>query len=184
MAEAVPSDDAPEYVIQTIAGMCQLFRSGLRVYGHPHLLAVAEAINGPDFVPYNDAIFVKQPGLGGSVAWHQDGVTHWDSPDWDEGHPRCQLPGPTQPDVGVELPMGRAGNAQARPGRHQCDGRSQWRLGSTARCHSPALRARRRDHRQPADPAQQLREYVGPTSGSPFRGACTGARQSRGSTAT
>ena len=35
--------------------------------------------------PYNDAIFVKQPGLGGSVSWHQDGVTHWDSPEWDEG---------------------------------------------------------------------------------------------------
>ena len=85
MAEAVPAQGAPEYVIQTIAGMCQLFPSGLRVYGHPHLLAVAEAINGPDFVPYNDAIFVKQPGLGGSVAWHQDGVTHWNSPDWDEG---------------------------------------------------------------------------------------------------
>lgn len=85
MAEAQPDDDAPEYVIQIIAGMCQLFESGLRVYGHPGLLAVAEAINGPDFVPYNDAIFVKQPGLGGSVAWHQDGVTHWDSSNWDEG---------------------------------------------------------------------------------------------------
>lgn len=85
MAEAVPDGNAPRYVIQTIAGMCQLFESGLRIYGHPHLLAVAEAINGPDFVPYNDAIFVKQPGLGGSVAWHQDGVTHWESPDWDEG---------------------------------------------------------------------------------------------------
>lgn len=85
MTEASPDDDAPEYVIQIIAGMCQLFESGLRVYGHPHLLAVAEAINGPDFVPYNDAIFVKQPGLGGSVAWHQDGVTHWNSSDWDEG---------------------------------------------------------------------------------------------------
>ena len=46
---------------------------------------MAEAINGPDFVPYNDAVFVKQAGVGGSVAWHQDGVTHWDSPDWDEG---------------------------------------------------------------------------------------------------
>ena len=85
MAEAQPNDDAPEHVIQIVAGMCQLFESGLRVYGHPDLLAVAEAINGPDFVPYNDAIFVKQPGLGGSVAWHQDGVTHWDSPNWDEG---------------------------------------------------------------------------------------------------
>ena len=36
-----------------------------------------------DGVPYNDAIFVKQPGLGASVAWHQDGLTHWDAPDWD-----------------------------------------------------------------------------------------------------
>ena len=85
MAEAEPAPEAPEYVVQIIAGMCQLIESGLRVYGHPHLLAIAEAINGPDFVPYNDAIFTKQPGLGGSVAWHQDGVTHWDSPDWDEG---------------------------------------------------------------------------------------------------
>src|SRR4029079_15012663 len=24
-------------------------------------------------------------GKGASVAWHQDGVTHWDSPDWDQG---------------------------------------------------------------------------------------------------
>lgn len=85
MAEAAPAEDAPEYVVQIIAGMCQLIESGLRLYGHPHLLAVAEAINGPDFVPYNDAIFTKQPGLGGSVAWHQDGVTHWESPEWDEG---------------------------------------------------------------------------------------------------
>ena len=29
--------------------------------------------------------FVKQPHVGGSVAWHQDGVTHWNSPDWNEG---------------------------------------------------------------------------------------------------
>lgn len=95
MAEAAPSDDAPAHVVQIIAGMCELMESGLRVYGHPHLLAVAEAINGPDFVPYNDAIFVKQPGLGGSVAWHQDGVTHWDSAAWDEGihgfNYQCQL---------------------------------------------------------------------------------------------
>ena len=85
MQEASPEGDAPEHVVQIIAGMCQLMESGLRVYGHPHLLAIAEAINGPDFVPYNDAIFVKQPGLGGSVAWHQDGVTHWENPQWHKG---------------------------------------------------------------------------------------------------
>jgi len=28
---------------------------------------------------------VKEPGLGPSVAWHRDGMTHWDSPDWDMG---------------------------------------------------------------------------------------------------
>mgnify|MGYP003313308866 CR=1 FL=1 len=46
---------------------------------------IAASINGDDFVPFNDAIFVKQAGLGGSVSWHQDGVTHWDSPNWDPG---------------------------------------------------------------------------------------------------
>ena len=85
MQEALPGVDSPDHVIQIIAGMCELMDSGLRVYGHPYLLAIAEAVNGPDFVPYNDAIFVKQPGLGGSVAWHQDGVTHWENPQWHQG---------------------------------------------------------------------------------------------------
>ncbi|HEY5646910.1 MAG TPA: phytanoyl-CoA dioxygenase family protein [Pseudomonadales bacterium] len=85
MSEPVPDGQAPEKVIYMMFNMCEAMDAGLRVYGHPGLLAVAEAINGPDFVPYNDAIFVKQPGLGASVAWHQDGLTHWNSPDWDEG---------------------------------------------------------------------------------------------------
>ena len=49
------------------------------------MLAAAASINGDDFVPYNDATFIKQPRLGGSVSWHQDGVTHWDNPEWDSG---------------------------------------------------------------------------------------------------
>ena len=85
MTQPQPDAGAPDYVVFLMYGMCQAMPAALRVYGHPHLLAVAEAINGTDFVPYNDAIFVKQAGVGGSVAWHQDGVTHWDSPDWDEG---------------------------------------------------------------------------------------------------
>ena len=85
MTQPRPDGDAPEYVVLQMYGMCQAMPAALRVYGHPHLLAVAESINGADFVPYNDAIFVKQAGVGGSVAWHQDGVTHWESPDWDEG---------------------------------------------------------------------------------------------------
>lgn len=85
MAEARPDAGAPEAVPYLMFGMCQAMASGLRLYGHPHLLAIAASINGDDFVPYNDAIFVKQAGLGGPVAWHQDGATHWDSPDWDMG---------------------------------------------------------------------------------------------------
>lgn len=56
----------------------------LRIYAHPKLLRVAEAINGSDFAPFNEALFIKEPGIGAAVAWHQDGVTHWDSPDFDE----------------------------------------------------------------------------------------------------
>ncbi len=85
MAQPKPEGEAPEDVVFLISSMCQSMPSGLRLYGHPHLLTIAESINGEDFVPFNDAIFVKQPGLGGSVAWHQDGVTHWESPEWDPG---------------------------------------------------------------------------------------------------
>ena len=85
MSQPLPAADAPDEVVHLLSGMCQTMPSGLRLYGHPQLLAIAESINGEDFVPYNDATFVKQPELGGSVSWHQDGVTHWDSPDWDEG---------------------------------------------------------------------------------------------------
>ncbi len=85
MTQPSPSSDAPAETVYIISGMCQGAPAALRVYGHPDLLRIAEAINGPDFVPYNDAIFVKQPGLGGSVSWHQDGLTHWDHPEWDEG---------------------------------------------------------------------------------------------------
>lgn len=85
MAEPIPDADAPQYVVYRMRRMCMHMPAGLRVYGHPKLLTIAEAINGEDFVPFNDVIFVKQPGLGGSVSWHQDGVTHWNSPDWDQG---------------------------------------------------------------------------------------------------
>lgn len=84
MSQPLPEPDAPSEVVLQMFGMCQTIPAALRVYGHPHLLAVAAAINGEDFVPYNDVIFVKQPHLGASVAWHQDGVTHWNNPDWDE----------------------------------------------------------------------------------------------------
>ncbi len=85
MTQPVPDGDVPDEVPYLMRDMCQTMPAGLRLYGHPQLLAIAETINGADFVPFNDAIFVKQPGLGGAVAWHQDGVTHWQSPNWDPG---------------------------------------------------------------------------------------------------
>jgi len=85
MTQPAPDSDAPKDVLYLMRGMCQTMDSGLRLYGHPDLLAIAGSINGDDFVPFNDTIFIKQPGLGGSVSWHQDGVTHWDSETWDEG---------------------------------------------------------------------------------------------------
>jgi Phytanoyl-CoA dioxygenase (PhyH) len=83
MFEPRPPEEAPEWVIQLFLGSLQFSPACLRVYGHPDLLRVAEAINGPDFTPFNEAVWIKQPGLGGSVAWHQDGWTHWSSPDLD-----------------------------------------------------------------------------------------------------
>jgi hypothetical protein len=85
MFEPTAAADAPEEVVYLILGSLQFSETQLRVYGHPGLLAVAAAVNGDDFTPFNEALFIKEPGLGASVAWHRDGVTHWDSPDWDEG---------------------------------------------------------------------------------------------------
>ena len=85
MTEPKASINAPKEVVYVILGSLQFSEACLRVYGHPDLLAVAEAINGTDFVPFNEALFLKEPGRGASVAWHQDGFTHWDSPNLDEG---------------------------------------------------------------------------------------------------
>lgn len=85
MLQPVPDQDSPQETVHILSAMCETMDAGLRLYGHPHLMAIAAGINGDDFVPYNDATFVKQAGLGGSVSWHQDGVTHWDSDNWDEG---------------------------------------------------------------------------------------------------
>ncbi len=85
MFEPKPADGAPEKVVYLILGSLQFSEASLRVYGHPQLLGVAAAINGPDFTPFNEALWMKEPGRGASVAWHQDGWTHWDSADFDEG---------------------------------------------------------------------------------------------------
>ncbi|MBL6952822.1 MAG: phytanoyl-CoA dioxygenase family protein [Alphaproteobacteria bacterium] len=85
MLEPTPARDTPAEIVYLILGSLQFSDACLRAYGHPDLLTISAGINGEDFVPFTDAIFVKEPGLGASVAWHQDGVTHWDSPTWDQG---------------------------------------------------------------------------------------------------
>lgn len=85
MFEPKAAEDAPKDVVYLILGSLQFSEACLRVYGHPQLLGVVASINGDDFTPFNEALFIKEPGRGASVAWHQDGVTHWDAPDWDEG---------------------------------------------------------------------------------------------------
>lgn len=84
MLDPAPPEDAPEWTIELLYGNLQLMDSALRLYGHPGLLAVAASVLGEDFVPYNEVTFIKEPGLGPSVAWHQDGTTHWEAPDWDQ----------------------------------------------------------------------------------------------------
>lgn len=85
MLDPTASEDAPDWTVNFLDGNLHLMDACLRLYGHPGLLAVAEAILGEDFVPYKEGVFIKEPGLGPSVAWHQDGTTHWDADDWDEG---------------------------------------------------------------------------------------------------
>ncbi len=81
--ESVPG--SPKEIVYLIHGSLQYSEACLRVYGHPRLLKVAEQINGEDFVPFSEVLFIKEPGLGASVSWHQDGQTHWNNPAWNEG---------------------------------------------------------------------------------------------------
>jgi ectoine hydroxylase-related dioxygenase (phytanoyl-CoA dioxygenase family) len=82
MIEPKPAADLPEEIAFLIMGSLQFSDASLRVYGHPDLLRVAAAINGDDFVPFSEATIIKKPGEGSSFAWHQDGTTHWGSPEW------------------------------------------------------------------------------------------------------
>ncbi len=85
MEEPKPKLGSPEDIVYLILGSLQFSEAHLRLYGHPDLLKIAESINGKNFTPFNESIFIKEPGLGASVAWHQDGITHWENPNWEEG---------------------------------------------------------------------------------------------------
>ena len=84
MFEPEADAEAPVAAPFILLGSLQFSDACLRAYAHPELLKATEAINGPDFAPFNEALFIKEPRIGAAVSWHQDGVTHWDSPDFDE----------------------------------------------------------------------------------------------------
>ena len=54
---------APEAVPLILLGSLQFSDACLRTYAHPKLLKVAENINGDDFAPFNEALFIKEPGI-------------------------------------------------------------------------------------------------------------------------
>jgi hypothetical protein len=77
-------ENAPKDAPFILSGSLQFSDAALRLYAHPQLLAVAASINGRDFAPFNEVLFIKDPGLGAAVSWHQDGDTHWTNPDFHE----------------------------------------------------------------------------------------------------
>ena len=82
--EPKAAEDAPKAAPFVLLGSLQFSEACLRVYGHPQLLKVAEAINGKDFAPFHECLFIKDPGVGAAVSWHQDGSTHWESEQFEE----------------------------------------------------------------------------------------------------
>jgi hypothetical protein len=87
MRQPAPSVLGPAAVVQNIVRPLRYLDGALHLYGHPGLLAVAEALNGPDFTPFTESSFYKAAGLGTSTAWHQDPSSAWDD-EWAAG----QLP--------------------------------------------------------------------------------------------
>jgi hypothetical protein len=82
--EPKPQSDAPQATPVYLGGSLQFSKACLVTYAHPALLRVAERINGPDFVPFHEGLFIKDAGLGAAVSWHQDGDTHWNNPNFDQ----------------------------------------------------------------------------------------------------
>merc|ERR550514_642705 len=72
MREPPKPTDAPEWVNNMMIHPLAHMDANLRVYGHPKLLKVAEAINGPDFTPFTETVWIKPPRVGPPTAWHQD----------------------------------------------------------------------------------------------------------------
>lgn len=82
--EPKAAGDAPPAVPLYLSGSLQFSPACLRTYAHPSLMKLTEAINGPDFVPFTEGLFIKDAGVGAAVSWHQDGDTHWDHAEFDQ----------------------------------------------------------------------------------------------------
>ena len=63
--EPKADESAPSEAPFILLGSLQHSEACLRVYGHPQLLRVAASVNGEDFTPFNETLFIKDPGVGG-----------------------------------------------------------------------------------------------------------------------
>lgn len=81
-----PRDEKAAEHVYLILGSLQFSEACLRVYGHPGLLKVAEAVHGDDFTCFNEALWFKEPGRGPATAWHQDGELSLEL-NWNVGYP-------------------------------------------------------------------------------------------------
>lgn len=72
---SLTADEPP--VIRLVSHPIMMKDAALRVYAHPEILKIAASINGPDFVPFHEAIHYKDSHRGPPTNWHQDGRTHW-----------------------------------------------------------------------------------------------------------
>ena len=68
-------------VLSRVGGMATKGGAFFHLYGNPQILAIAEAVLGPDFMPLRDALQIKMPEYGAPVPWHRD-----------PGHPRLVPP--------------------------------------------------------------------------------------------
>eukprot|EP01050_Picozoa_sp_SAG11_P033058 SAG11_NODE_11044_length_787_cov_1.475291_1_plen_227_part_00 len=68
MREYEPPEGAPDTICRGASYYLRFSEAGVRLYGHPALLALAEAVNGVGFTPFSDSLQVKIARLGPAVA--------------------------------------------------------------------------------------------------------------------
>ena len=70
------TEDDPA-IVRLLSHVIMMKDAALRAYAHPQILRMVASINGPDFVPFHEAVQYKVSGNGPPTNWHQDGRTHW-----------------------------------------------------------------------------------------------------------